>query len=564
MKRSFTKTSPSAISVFGAPKAPKAPQLEQQDKPIHPNYASTRKNKHMIYLMHRLAILISLAYALSAQVSVTTNRNDNLGTGANLQETILTAASVNPAGFGKLFNLPVQGSVFGQPLYLTGIEIPGRGKHNVVYLATMDDHVYAFDADSPGPPLWHRDLTNPSAGIIPVPIVDITNNNNLNLVGNVGILSTPVIDPATNTLYLVARTKEPAGYIQRIHALDIRSGKDRVPPVVIAAQIKSLANDAIDGYLHFNSKTNSQRSALTLTNGTVVIAWASHEDIGPYHGWIMAYSAKDLKQVAVLCVTPKGKEGGIWQSGRGAAVDSDGAIYFQTGNGDWNGTTDFGESLLKLRIRDNNFEIVDYFTPTDYAALNKRDADFGSSGPFLIPNRNIVICGDKHGVLTLLNPTDLGKLSSNPIQALPVNGGRVLNGPAWWHDFLYIWGEADVLKSFHFNGTTLDPTAAAKGKSGSHGSPGGALSISADGSKSGTAIVWAMLTIDKSADHGNAPGILRAFDAESLEELWNSEQNPDRDRLGTLVKFVPPTVANGKVYAVTYDNAVNVYGLVSK
>lgn len=500
------------------------------------------------------SLFLAAALLAQAQVSVLTSRNDNQGTAANLHETNLTVENVKSNAFQKLFTYAVQGSVFAQPLYLSALTIPGRGTHNALFIATMDDRVYALDADKADAPLWQRDLTNPAAGITPVPIVDITQNNNLNIVGNVGILSTPVIDPATQTLYLVARTKEPGGYIQQIHALDVLTGKDRLPPVTIAAQIKSLANDAIDGYLHFNSKTNNQRTALTLTNGMILIAWASHEDIGPYHGWIMAYSAKDLKQIAVFCVTPTGKEGGVWQSGRGAAVDSGGNIYYQTGNGDWNGTTDFGESLLKLRVRNNQFEIVDFYTPSDWAALNKRDADFGSTGPFLIPGKNIVVCGDKHGVLTLLNASN-----HDLLQSLPVNGGRVLNGPAWWENTLYLWGEADVLKAFHFNGYTLEPTM--KGKSSSKGSPGGALSISADGSKSGTAIVWAMLTIDKSADHGNAPGILRAFNAETLEELWNSEQNPSRDWLGTLVKFVPPTIANGKVYAVTYDNQIDVYGL---
>jgi hypothetical protein len=446
----------------------------------------------MIYLMNRLAILFAFTAAVQAQVNVTTNRNDNLGTGANLHETTLTTANVNAAGFGKLFTLPVQGSVFAQPLYLTDVQLPGRGRHNVVYIATMDDQLYGFDADKPGTPLWHRDLTN---GATPVPIVDITHNNNLNIVGNVGILSTPVIDPATQTLYLVARTKEPAGYIQRIYAVDVRTGKDRMAPMIITASIKSVANDAIDGYLHFNSKTNNQRPALTLTNGNILVAWASHEDIGPYHGWIMAYRAKDLKQVAVFCVTPTGKEGGIWHSGRGAAVDSDGNIFYETGNGDWNGTSDYGESLLKLRVRENRFEVVDFFTPADYEALNKRDADFGSTGPFLIPGKNIVVCGDKHGVLTLLNSASLGKLNPDLhqfIQTLPVNGGRVLNGPAWWEGphgpLLYIWGEADVLKAFRFNGTTLESEVAAKGKSGHMGRQEGLCQSPQMGQRPGPAL----------------------------------------------------------------------------
>jgi hypothetical protein len=510
-----------------------------------------------------------IARCFGAQVSVVTNRYDNFGTGANLREDVLNVHNVKPETFGKLFNYEVEGSVYAQPLYLPAVKIPGRGVHNVLYAATMNDRVYAFDAGQPGPPLWTRDFTNAAKGITPVPIVDITHNNNLNIVGNVGILGTPVIDESSHLMYLVARTRENGAYVQRLHALDVRDGRDRVRPVTIEAVFPSSAPDAKAGVLHFNPKTNNQRPALTLTHHIVLIAWASHEDIQPYHGWIMAYDAKRLKQIAVFCTTPESTEGGVWQSGRGAAVDSNGNIFYEIGNGGWNGTADFGESLVKLRVERRKFKVIDYYTPADYSALNKRDADFGSSGPLCVPGANVVICGDKHGVLTLLNSCDLGKLAPNGkqlLQTLPVNGGRVLSGPAWWDNRsgrnLYIWGEADVLKSYRFNGSTLDPVIRAKGAQGSHGSPGGALTISADGKKAGTGIVWAMLTIDRSANHGNAPGILRAFDAETLVELWNSEQEPSRDRLGTLVKFVPPTVASGRVYAATYDNRVIVYGML--
>jgi hypothetical protein len=517
------------------------------------------------------ALLFALiASSSAAQLSVTTSRYGNSGTGANLTERMLNVRNVNPAKFGRLFSYQVDGAVFAQPLYLPSVEVPGHGVHNVVYVATMNDHVYAFDADMAGGPLWARDFTNAAGGITPVPIADITHDNNLNIVGNVGILSTPVIDKLSHLMYLVARTKENGTYVQRLHALDVRDGRDCIAPVVIQAAIRSSAPDSVDGILRFNSMMNNQRPALTLTHNMVLIAWASHEDIPPYHGWVMAYDTKHLKQLAVFCATPGGTEGGIWQAGRGAAVDRRGDIYYEIGNGSWNGITDFGESLVKLRVHHGRFDVVDYYTPANYPTLNKRDADFGSAGPMLIPATNIVVCGDKHGVLTLLNTRNLGKLNANHrqlLQSLPINGGRVLSGPVWRESptgpNLYIWGEADVLKAFHFNGKTLDPVVYAKGKAGSHGSPGGALTISADGAKTGTAIVWAMLTINRAADHGNAPGILYAFDAETLVELWDTEQNPSRDRLGTLVKFVPPTVAGGKIYAVTYDNRIMVYGVLA-
>lgn len=500
-----------------------------------------------------------MATAVGAQVQVTTNRYDTLGTGANLRETVLNTGNVRSGAFGKLFSYSVKGAVFAQPLYLPAVTIPGRGKHNVVYLATMDDRIYAFDAERAGEPLWQRDLGTP------VPIADVTGQNDLNIVGNVGILSTPVIDPATQTIYLVSRSKEKPGYVQRIHALDARSGHDRAPAAIIRARIASQSNDALDGYLSFNAKTNNQRAALTLTNGQVLIAWASHEDILPYHGWIMAYDSTTLQQTAVFCVTPAGTAGGIWQSGRAATVDRDGNIYYETGNGDWNGSTNFGETLLKLRLSGHQFVVADYYTPSDYAELNERDADFGSTGPFLIPGTTKIVCGDKRGVLTLLDTRELGKLQPGPhepLQKLSVKGGRVLNGPAWWNNTLYLWGEADVLKAFHYNGVTFDVAPIANGGTASHGSPGGALTVSANGTKPDSAIVWGMLGLNKSADHGNVPGVLHAFNAETLKPLWNSEQNPERDRLGTLVKFVPPTVANGKIYAVSYDGLVHVYGLL--
>lgn len=500
-----------------------------------------------------------LAFVVAAQVRVTASRYDALGTGANLHERILNTNTVSSGSFGKLFSYSVRGAVFAQPLYMPQVAIPGKGMHNVVYLATMEDRVYAFDAESAGDPLWERAIGTP------VPVADVTGDSNLNIVGDVGILSTPVIDPATQTIYLVSRSKEAPGYVQRIHALDIASGRDRLPPVVIRARIASQANDALEGYLSFNAKTNNQRAALTLNNGQVIIAWASHEDILPYHGWIMAYDAKTLQQTAVFCVTPEGAAGGVWQSGRAAAVDTEGNIYYETGNGDWNGATNFGESLLKLRLDGQRFVLADYYTPADYSELNERDADFGSTGPLIIPGTTKIVCGDKHGVLTILDARNLGKLHPGPrelLQKLPVNGGRVMSGPVWWNDTLFLWGEADVLKAFHYNGETLDSVPVAKGNAASHGSPGGALTISADETKPGSAIVWGVLGIDKSADHGNVSGVLHAYAAETLKPLWNSEQNPARDRVGTLVKFVPPTVANGRVYAASYDGKVHVYGLL--
>ena len=503
-----------------------------------------------------------LALLIVAQINVTMDRYDNATTAANTHETILKTSNVNVAGFGKLYSYYVDGAVYAQPLYLPD------GTRNLLFVATMNDKVYAFDADKAGPPLWMRDLTDELAGVTPVPVTDVTNNNDLNVVGNVGIMGTGVIDPAAHAIYLVARTKENGRYVQRLHKLDTRSGKDLTAAVEMEAATPSTAKDAVNGVLRFDAKAGNQRPSLVLVGRAVVIAWASQEDIQPYHGWVMAYSAKDLKQLAALCTTPDGVEGGIWQSGRAPAVDASGAIYFETGNGDWDGKRNFGTSLIKLRIRGNALVMDDYFTPHDYQALNDRDADLGSTGPMLIPGTNFLIAGSKKGILYVFDSKKLGHMTENGdgvLQTLEVNGGRIMAGPAYWNgpagSMLYLWCEADFLKAFHFADGRIDP-APLKGAITNHGSPGGTLTVSADGKQAGSGIVWATHTNNKSADHGNAPGVLRAFNAETLVELWNSEQRAKRDRLGTLVKFVPPLVVNGRVYVPNYDNAVNVYGLL--
>jgi len=525
--------------------------------------------RSMFNITRSFVLIILSAVSIEAQVSVLMSRYDIGTTAANPKENVLTSGNVNATTFGRLFTYYVDGAVYAQPLYVPSVRIAGKGTHNVVYIATMNDKVYAFDADHAGPPLWLRDLTDEPAGITPVPVIDITNRNDLNLVGNVGILGTPVIDPVAHAIYFVARTKENGNYLQRLHKLDIASGKDLTPPATIEAAVKSSNKDAVNGLLHFDPKAGNQRPALALVSGNIIVAWASHEDIRPYHGWVMSYSAATLKQTGVFCVDPVGTMGGIWQSGRGPAVDPTGAFYFETGNGDWDGEQDFGTSVIKMRVRDNKLVVEDYFTPHDYKALNDRDADLGSTGPLLVPGTHILICGSKKGILYLLDTAKLGHLTpddSGVLQTLPVNGGRALAGPAYWDGpnggILYTWFEADFLKGFRFNGKTLETTAFAHGKEGSRGSPGGALTVSSNGKQPGTGVVWATLTTSGSADHGNRPGILRASNAETLEEIWNSEMQSKRDRLGTLVKFVPPMVANGKVYVPNYDNAINVYGLL--
>ncbi|MGI9074701.1 MAG: hypothetical protein ACR2JB_26070 [Bryobacteraceae bacterium] len=519
----------------------------------------------MLKFLAALLIHAFAALSLTAQRAVPMNRYDRFPTGGNTQETALNSTNVNAASFGKLYSYYVDGAVYAQPLYVPAVRIPGQSTHNVLYVATMNDKLYAFDADRSGPPLWMRDFTNEIAGVTPIPITDITNSNDLNLVGNAGIESTPVIDTSAEVIYLVARTKENGKYVQRLHKLDIKGGKDEA--VTVEASVNSSARDAVNGVLHFDPRAGNQRSALALVKGTIVIAWASHEDIQPYHGWIMTYDAQTLKQTGALCTTPDTADGGIWQSGRGPAIDANGGVYFEVGNGGWDGHRNFGTSVIKLNVR-NSGVIEDYFTPYDYGELNDQDADLGSTGPLLIPGTDILVCGSKKGIIYLLDANKLGHMTADNdgvIQAVEVNGGRIMAGPAYWDGpagpMLFLWCETDVPKAFRFNGHLLQPASYAKGIVVSQGSPGGALTVSSNGMKSATGVLWATAADGRSADHGNAPGVLHAFNAETLKEIWNSEQHMNRDRLGTLVKFVPPLVAAGKVYVPNYDNAVNVYGV---
>ncbi len=499
------------------------------------------------------------------------NRYDLASTGANTRETILNQKNVNQAGFGKLYNYYVDGAVYAQPLYMPAVAIPGRGTHNVLYVATTNDKVYAFDADKSGPPLWLRDFTDELKGIVPVPVADITNRPDLNVVGNVGILGTPVIDPAGHALFCVARTRENGAYLQRLYKLDLATGKDIHAPAVIEATVKSAYKDAVDGLLHFDPKAGNQRPALVLVNGSVVIAWASHEDIEPYHGWVMAYDAATLKLNGAFCVTPEGREGGIWQSGRGPAVGADGSIYFEVGNGDWDGVRNFGSSILRFVVGSKGLSMEDFFTPHDYAALNERDADIGSTGPILIPGTNRLIAGSKKGIFYVLDGHNLGHMTPEDhglTQLLATTGGRALPGPAYWDGpggpTMYEWSESDFARSYRIKDGVIEGESIAKGATPSKGSPGGSISISADGSKPGTGILWGTITAGGSADHGNAAGAMYALNAETLEQLWSSQQDAKRDRLGTLMKFVVPVVVGGKVYVPSFDNTVNVYGLLGR
>lgn len=526
------------------------------------------------------ALTLALASTLAAaQVNVLTNRNDGARTGLNSKETILRTTNVNASGFGKVFSYAVDGSVYAQPLYVSNVSIPGQGSKNVLYVATMNDTVYAFDATQ-NVTLWSVNFTNPAAGVTAIPIADITGSNSLNIVGSVGIEGTPVIDNTTKTMYLVARTKEVTGgtasYVQRLHALDITTGAEKFGgPVVITASVPGTGEESQNGRVPFDPFWENQRPALAEANGQIIIAWSSHEDDQPYHGWVIAYSATTLAQSGAYCDTANGYQGGIWMAGRGPVVDSAGNLYYMTGNGS-NSSTDFSESVIKLSTKNSKLSFVDYFQTDNYNDLNNADEDLGSSGLLLVPNANAVVGGGKQGLFYVLNTAKLGHYvpgdTQIPQEFQAVNNA-IFPGPAYYKSaslgqIVYLWTMSDVLKGYQFVNGKFNTTPVVQSTVSSVGGydPGAALSVSSNGTADGSAIIWASLPT-QDADHGLATGIIRALNATTGVELWNSTTKAGDAPTPFHAKFVPPTIAGGRVYVATFtdysqQNYVHVYGLL--
>jgi hypothetical protein len=524
-----------------------------------------------------LTLLVLCANVAQAQVSVWTHHNNNQRTGANLNETVLNTSNVNVNQFGRLFSQSVDADMYGQPLVVPGVNIPGKGAHNVVYVATQNDSVYAFDADSNAgtnaQPLWKVNFTNAAAGITAVPAVDVTasNSGNIRRPGPIGIMGTPVIDLSTGTMYLVARTKENGSYFQRLHALDITTGAEKFGGPV-AIQATAAGNT-------FNPMTQNQRPGLALDHGIVYIAWSSHDDMVPYHGWVIGYQASNLQQTGVFNDTPNGTQGGIWQSGQPPAFDASGNLYLMTGNGTFSmpsGGSDVSESFVKLRTSD--LALLDWFAQCDVDTWNNANEDLNSAGVLQIPNTTRIFGGGKQGRFFLLDTANLGQVQQYRVQnctnpQIPqsfqaTTTGHIHGSPVFFTSptqgsMVYVWAEEDYLKSFSFNGSTFTTSPSMQSTfTAPPGMPGGFLSVSSNGSQAGTGIVWATMPFSQDAENAVVAGILRAFDASNLSvELWNSRNNIARDDVGNFAKFVPLTIANGKVYAATFSNQLVVYGL---
>lgn len=489
-------------------------------------------------------------------------------TGANLTETTLKTSNVYGNSFGALFTLPVDDVIFAQPLYVPGVVIPDRGTHNVLYVATMSDSVYAFDADVGGLALWKVDLAS-LVDATPVNIANFVFDGNKNIVGHLGILSTPVIDLANNILYVVACTLENGSLTYRLHALDIKDGSEPYGPgVVISASY---------GGQSFDARYQIQRSSLTLADNQVIFGFSALEleSSGDYSGWVMAY-AKLQQSGAFATSTTSDQGAGVWMSGRPAAVDSSGYIYVFTGNGygccGYNGVTDFSETALKLDPS-NSLSVVDWFTPSVWHTMDDKDADLSASGPFLVPGSSppLIAGGAKTGMFYVLNTTDLGKYNSTDqvVQEWQLSAQDIRGGPVYWQrsaanggPLLFNWSIGDTLNAYSFNGSKFD-TAPVSSSSRTTIFPGGTLTLSANGGQPDSGIIWA--TIARGGDAENnppVPGELLAYNAANLAEgLWTSQQDAADDSLGQYAKFVPATVANGRVYAASWSNQVVVYGL---
>ena len=496
------------------------------------------------------------------KVSVLTQHVDPQRSGANLAEQELTPGDVNSQEFGKLFSRPVDGMTLAQPLVVSGLALDG-GTVDGLLVATEHDSVYLFDAVDPAAsaPLWQVTLGTP----VPPGDVDPTCDD---LWPEIGITGTPAIDPETRTVYLAAKSKDGAGQAHyRLHALDLATGNERPgSPVEIAAVYQQSGGVAA----HFDPLRNNQRAAVLLTNGVVYLAFASHCDVTPYHGWILAYDAATLAQVAVWDATPTGSEGGIWQGGNGPSVDDTGAIYATVGNGTFSAASrNRGNSAVKFAPPSGGLlQLADSFTPRDQDALNAADLDFGSMGPVLLPGTNLLATGGKSGIFFVLSRSALGGFATDAnhvVQELPATKGAIFGSPVLWRGagggagLLYVWTGADIARSFSFSDSGL--TAASTGRITLGRAQGAQLALSASGATGG--ILWTVYALRDGAPPGPAFGMVRAFDAADLSrELWNSEQNSARDSLGTFAKFNSPTVANGRVYLGTSSGAIVAYGLL--
>jgi len=532
---------------------------------------------------------ISGSANLTVIPAVVTYLYDATRAGANTYESTLTTANVNSATFGKKFSLPVDGAIYAQPLYVPNVAIPGKGTHNVLFVATANDSLYAFDADSNtgnnSTPLWQVSMLDTAHGAaVGARVVSSSDVACGDISPNYGITSAPTIDLNAGTIYLVANSIENSTNIYRLHAIDITTGGERnSSPVVITASVNGTGDGSVGGKVAFNPPTQMNRAALLLNGGNVYIGFGSHCDVAPFHGWLFSYNATTLVQNNVFMTTPNGGLGGIWMSGSGVAADSNGNLYLATGNGTFDTTnvpaTELGDSILKLNA--SNLALIDYFTPYDQANMLGNDLDLGSGGVLLLPNENgsfphLLIQGGKTGSLYLINrdqmttqnlhycSTACGNTDPEIVQEVQNTNKGMWSSLSYWNNNIYTWGagegtSVDRLKAFSLTNGVLS-TAPTSTSTNVIGFPGATPVVSSNGTSNG--IVWAIDNSNNGTD-GSSLGaaVLHAYDATNVShELYNSTQaSSNRDQAGSAVKFTVPVVINGKVY-IGSSGEVDVYG----
>lgn len=516
-------------------------------------------------------------------VTVPTWRYDLAHSGANTDETALTLANVNVNTFGKLFSLQVDGSVYAQPLYVPGLTMSDGKVHNVLFVATENDSIYAFDADTNGGananPIWQISLLTAAhgagAGATAVPYTDAGSPDIAPLIG---ITGTPAINTATNTMYVVSNTKENGVYFSRLHAINILTGAEQShSPVAVTATVSGTGQGSSGGNLAFDPLVENQRPALDYYNGYVYIGYAAHGDVGPWHGWLFAYNASTLAQTAVICLSPNGTGSGIWGSGAGFPIEDNGSgprMFLSTGNGPhtpgvtfpYSGSTGYGESVIDFSLANGGLTATDDFTAFNYSYLNDQDLDLGSGGVLMVPDQEgtnppVLIVAGKEGRILVLDRDNLGgyaprgSSNTNALQDIPGEINGLWGTPAYWNGKVYIWSENNVPMIFDLDNDVLNPEQFNQSTITS-AFPSPTFSISSNGTQDG--IAWAVRS-DQFNTHG--PLVLYAWDATNLATpLYESDTNSARDAGGPANRYAIPMVTNGKVY-VTANGEVDVYGL---
>ncbi len=536
------------------------------------------------YALCLFAVAFSILSA-DAQTTILTQHNDIGRTGQNLNETILTPSNVNSTQFGKLYAIQLDAQTYSQPLYMASLSI-GSVNHSVLFVATENDSVYAFDTAANGATLWKASLLDAAHGAAPGAIADPNSTTGCGNIegGIVGVTGTPVIDSSTGTLYVVSRTNEGGSIVYRLHALDVTTGNEKFGgPTAISASIAGTATDGQNGVVTFNPILQKQAPALLLEAGSIYIGFGSFCDTSPWHGWFMQYSAATLAQQSVFLTTPNGTGSGVWMSGAGPAADNENGtprVFMTTGNGTYDAsapyatnTVDYGDDILSFSVS-NGLKVGDSFTPSDQSTLQQEDADLGSGGIMLLPDNlpgssvaHLAVQVDKVGTLFLLNRDNLGGYNSssdNVLQEITTTqyGLGLWGSPAYWNGNIYFWPAGSNAQQFSITNGLLSTSPVATGPDS--GAPsndifeGSTPSVSANGTTNG--IVWFN---DWANSFGGPTQVLYAYNATNISTLlWSSAQNPVRDGAGPTQKFSVPTIADGKVYLAN-RNQIAVYGLLA-